>query len=218
MAKHFALSIGDGRFEWSQREESIAREKALDGIYVVRTSETSETLSSSEVVRAYKRLGNVEKAFRTFKGLDLRVRPIHHRLEDRVRAHLFLCMLAYYVEWHMRIALAPLLYVDEELEPTRTTRDPVARAVPSLRSQKKASSKRSQDGWPVRRWDGLLQTMATITENSCRVGEPKLAIRFARETEANDYQKRVLALLEELPEWRNHRLCPVNGTDNEAQR
>lgn len=212
VAKHFALSIGDGRIAWVRKEDAIAREKALDGIYIVRTSEPTETLSTPDVVRAYKRLGNVEKAFRTFKGLDLRVRPIHHRLEDRVRAHLFLCMLAYYIEWHMRIALAPLLYVDEDLEPTRTTRDPVARAVPSAKSQTKRTTKTSEDGWPLRRWDGLLQTMATITENTCRVGEEKLAVRFPRVTESNDYQKRVYALLDQVPRWSNNRLCPVNGT------
>lgn len=213
VAKHFALSVGDGCLAWTRKEEGIAREKALDGIYIVRTSEPAETLSTSDVVRAYKRLGNVEKAFRTFKGIDLRVRPIHHRLEDRVRAHLFLCMLAYYIEWHMRMALAPMLYVDEDLEHTRTTRDPVARAEPSARSQAKRAAKTSEDGWPLRRWDGLLQAMATITENTCRVGEVKLAICFPRVTESNDYQKRVSALLDQLPHWHNNQLCPVNGTE-----
>jgi transposase len=212
VAKHFTLSIGDGRIAWARKEKDIAREKALDGIYIVRTSEPAETLSTPDVVRAYKRLGNVEKAFRTFKGMDLRVRPIHHRLEDRVRAHLFLCMLAYYIEWHMRIALAPLLYVDEDLEPTRTTRDPVARAEPSAKSQAKRDTKTSEEGWALRRWDGLLQTMATITENTCRVGEEKLAVRFPRVTESTDYQKRVSALLDQVPRWQNNRLCPVNGT------
>jgi transposase len=212
VAKHFALSIGDGRIAWERKEEAIAREKALDGIYIVRTSEPAEALSTPDVVRAYKRLGNVEKAFRTFKGIDLRVRPIHHRLEDRVRAHLFLCMLGYYIEWHMRIALAPLLYVDEDLEPTRTTRDPVARAAPSTKSQTKRMTKTSEDGWPLRRWDGLLQTMATITENTCRVGKEKLAVHFPRVTESNDYQKRVCALLDQVPRWSKNLLCPVNGT------
>jgi len=213
VAKHFTLDIGDGRIAWTRKEEGIAREKALDGIYIVRTSEAAGSLSMADVVRAYKRLGNVEKAFRTFKGIDLRVRPIHHRLEDRIRAHLFLCMLAYYVEWHMRIALAPVLYVDEDLEPTRTIRDPVARAEPSAKSQAKRDSKTSEDGWPLRRWDGLLQNMATITQNMCRVGEAKLAIRFPRMTESNEYQKRVFALLEQVPRWLNNQLCPVNGTE-----
>ncbi len=212
VAKHFALSIGDGRIAWERKEEAIAREKALDGIYIVRTSESARTLSTPDVVRAYKRLGNVEKAFRTFKGIDLRVRPIHHRLEDRVRAHLLVCMLSYYIEWHMRIALAPLLYVDEDLEPTRAARDPVARAAPSARSRIKSATKTSADGWPLRRWDGLLQTMATITENTCRVGEEKLAVRFPRVTEFNEYQERVRDLLEQVPRWSNNRLCPVNGT------
>lgn len=216
VAKHFTLDIGDGRFAWARKEEAIAREKALDGIYIVRTSEPAETLSTPDVVRAYKRLGNVEKAFRTFKGIDLRVRPIHHRLEPRVRAHLFLCMLAYYVEWHMRIALAPLLYVDEDLEATRTTRDPVARAEPSAKSQAKRDTKMHEDGWPVRRWDGLLQTMATITENTCRVGEEKFAVRFPRVTESNDYQRRVSALLDKVPRWNNNQLCPVDGTGKSA--
>jgi len=216
VGKHFTLSIGDGRIAWVRKEEAIAREKALDGIYIVRTSEPAETLSMPDVVRAYKRLGNVEKAFRTFKGIDLRVRPIHHRLEDRVRAHLFLCMLAYYIEWHMRIALAPLLYVDEDLEPTRTTRDPVARAEPSARSQAKRDTKTAEDGWPVRRWDGLLQTLATITENTCRIGEEKLAVHFPRVTESTDYQKRVSALLEKVPRWLNNYMRPVNGTGKQT--
>jgi transposase len=216
VGKHFTLSIGEGRIAWARKAEGIAREKALDGIYIVRTSEPAETLSAPDVVRAYKRLGNVEKAFRTFKGLDLRVRPIHHRLELRVRAHIFLCMLAYYIEWHMRIALAPLLYVDEDLEPTRTTRDPVARAAPSARSQAKRVTKTSEDGWPLRRWDGLLQTMATITQNTCRVGEKKLAVRFPRVTEPNDYQRRVSVLLDQVPRWYNNQLCPVNGTEKQV--
>lgn len=216
VSKHFALSIADGQIAWVRKEESITREQALDGIYIVRTSEPVQTLSTPDAVRAYKRLGNVEKAFRTLKGIDLRVRPIHHRLESRVRAHIFLCMLAYYIEWHMRIALAPLLYVDEDLEPTRTTRDPVARAQPSAGSLAKRTSKTSEDGWPLRRWDGLLQALASITQNTCRVGEEKLAVRFPRVTEANDYQKRVYALLQKLPTWHTHRLCPVDGTENPA--
>ena len=213
VAKHFTLSIGDGRISWVRKEENIAHEKALDGIYIVRTSEPAGRLSTGDVVRAYKRLGNVEKAFRTFKGIDLRVRPIHHRLAARVRAHFFLCMLAYYVEWHMRIALAPMLYVDEDLEPTRTTRDPVARAEPSAKSQSKRETKISEDGWPLRRWDGLLQTMSTITENKCRVGEEKLAVHFPRVTQYSDYQKRVSTLLDQVPLWRNNQMCPVNGTE-----
>ena len=105
VAKHFSLDVGDNRLEWERKADSIEREAALDGIYIVRTSEPQSNLSASDAVHAYKSLGNVEKAFRTFKGVDLKVRPIYHRLENRVRAHIFLCMLAYYVEWHMRQAL-----------------------------------------------------------------------------------------------------------------
>ena len=124
-------------------------------------------------------------------------------------------MLAYYVEWHMRIALATLLYVDDDLEPTRATRDPVARAVPSAKSQTKTVAKTSEDGHPLRRWDGLLQAMATIAENTCRVGEAKHAVRFPRVTEANDYQRRVLERLEQVPDWSTRRVCPVDGTEKQ---
>ena len=144
VAKHFALEIADSHLRWSRKEDSIAREKALDGVYIIRTPEPVEALSAEDAVRAYKQLGDVEKAFRALKGLDLRLRPIHHRLEPRVRAHWFLCMLAYYVEWHMRDALAPLLFVEEDLAQARATRDPVAKAAPSesARAKKTADARR----------------------------------------------------------------------------
>jgi hypothetical protein len=195
VAKHFALEIADSRLRWSRKEVSIAREKALDGVYIIRTPETSETLSAEDAVRAYKQLGDVEKAFRTLKGLDLRVRPIHHRLETRVRAHLFLCMLAYYVEWHMREALAPLLFVEENLAQARATRDPVAKATPSQNAQAKKNSKRSQDGLPLRHFNGLLSVLATLCSNTCRVGEGKHATRFQRPTEASPHQREAFRLL-----------------------
>ena len=115
MAKHFRLAIEDGSFSWKRDEESIAREAALDGVYVIRTSESEENLSAADTVRTYKSLAQVERLFRTLKGIDLRIRPIRHRTEDHVRAHILLCTLAYYIEWHMRRALAPLLFNDEEL-------------------------------------------------------------------------------------------------------
>jgi transposase len=114
VAKHFALEIEDGALHYRVRAETVAAEAALDGVYVVRTSVSSEVLSSEDTVRAYKRLTKVERAFRSMKTIDLKVRPVYHRLSERVRAHIFLCMLAYYVEWHMRRALAPLLFDDEE--------------------------------------------------------------------------------------------------------
>jgi transposase len=197
VGKHFSLTIQDGCISWTRRTEEIAREKSLDGIYVIRTSEPSAVLSTADAVKAYKRLGNVEKAFRTLKGVDLSLRPIHHRLENRVRAHIFLCMLAYYLEWHMRQALAPLLYAEEDLEAERVARDPVAQAKPSVNSQEKRQTKRSQDGLPVRRWDGLLQALSTMTENTCRMGEGKNIIRFKRQTEPTPYQQRVFDLLDQ---------------------
>ena len=195
VAKHFAMEIADGRVRWSRKADSIAHETALDGVYVIRTPEPAETLCAEDAVRAYKRLGDVEKAFRTFKGLDLRVRPIHHRLETRVRAHLFLCMLAYYVEWHMREALAPLLFVDEDLTQIRATRDPVAPAEPSAKALAKKNDKRSARGFQIRSFNGLLSALTTLCANTCRVGEGKNATRFLRSTEANPYQCEAFRLL-----------------------
>src|SRR5208283_4085936 len=119
MTKHFQYTIGDGTFTWSRREESIQQEAKLDGIYVIRTSEAVEHLSAADTVRSYKSLSQVERVFRSLKGIDILVRPIRHRSEQRVPAHIFLCMLAYYVEWHMRRAWAPLLFADEALPEQR---------------------------------------------------------------------------------------------------
>ncbi len=202
VAKHFALNITDGSLAWSRKQADIDRERALDGIYVVRTSEPAADLSAPDAVRAYKRLGNVEKAFRTFKGIDLRVRPINHRLEDRVRAHILLCTLAYYVEWHMRQALAPLLYADEGLEDSRTARDPVAKALPTPAVRRKRATHESSDGLPLRRWDGLISALSTLARNTCRAGEGKTAVRFTRDTEPDAYQSRVFELLnQDGPAW-----------------
>jgi len=195
VAKHFALEIADNQLRWSRKEASIAREKALDGVYIIRTPEPAATLSTEDAVRAYKQLGDVEKAFRTLKGLDLRMRPIHHRLETRVRAHMFLCMLAYYVEWHMRKALAPLLFVEEDLAGARAARDPVAQALPSESALAKKQSKRSSDGLLLRHFNGLLSALATLCSNTCRVGEGKHAIRFQRPTEASPHQGEAFRLL-----------------------
>lgn len=195
VAKHFSLEIADNRLRWSRKEESIAREKALDGVYIIRTPEPADALSAEDAVRAYKQLGDVEKAFRTLKGLDLRIRPIRHRLETRVRAHIFLCMLAYYVEWHMRQALAPLLFVEEDLALARATRDPVAKATPSPSASAKKTGKRSADGLPVRHFNGLLSRLATLCSNICRVGEGKHAARFQRQTEATPHQREAFRLL-----------------------
>lgn len=202
VAKHFALAITDGALAWSRKQAGIDRERALDGIYVVRTSEPAGDLPAPDAVRAYKRLGNVEKAFRTFKGIDLRVRPVNHRLGDRVRAHILLCTLAYYVEWHMRQALAPLLYADGDLEGSRNARDPVAKALPTPAVRHKRAARESADGLPLRRWDGLISALSTLARNTCRAGEGKTAVRFTRDTEPDAFQSRVFEILQQDgPAW-----------------
>jgi transposase len=131
MAKHFTLMIRDGHLGWARKNDTIQKEEILDGIYVIRTSEPAERLTAADGVRSYKRLALVEQSFRCLKGIDLLVRPIHHRTAERVRAHIFLCVLAFYVEWHLRQAWEPLLFEDEELAVDRQRRDPVLPAKPS---------------------------------------------------------------------------------------
>jgi len=161
MGKHFACQIGAGTFTWSRRQEAIEREAKLDGIYVIRTSEPAEHLSAADTVRSYKRLAEVERAFRCLKGIDLRVRPIRHRTEERVPAHIFLCLLAYYVEWHLRRAWAPLLFEDEERHEARGRRDPVLAAQPSASAQAKKHSHQTADGLPVQSFQSLMAELAS---------------------------------------------------------
>ena len=173
MGKHFTWTIEDGAFDWSRREDAIRQEAALDGIYVVRTTEPVARLSPEDAVRGYKSLARVEETFRCLKGSDLRIRPIRHRTEDHVRAHVFLCVLAYYVEWHLRQAWAGLLFQDEELDEARRRRDPVAAARPSVSAQEKKRTRRTPDGLPVQSWDTLLAHLATRTRNDCRFRSPE---------------------------------------------
>lgn len=197
VGKHFIMHYGDHSLSWERDEEKIAAEAALDGIYVVRTNVPAERLGAEDAVRAYKRLGNVEKAFRTFKGVDLRVRPIHHRLERRVRCHILLCMLAYYVEWHMRRVLAPLTYAEEDLEGARSGRDPVAKAEPTPAARAKKASGKSADGLELRSWKGLLDHLATIVRSDVAVGKGKNRVTVKRETEMDAFQRRAFELLRE---------------------
>jgi len=169
MGKHFQLTIEDGHFAWARRDAAIARETALDGIYIIRTSQPEAELSAADAVRKYKSLATVERAFRCLKGVDLLVRPIHHRTEDHVRAHVFLCMLAYYVEWHMRQALAPLLFHDEDLDRDRAQRDPVAPARPSESVRRKKSSRVGDDGLPLHSFQTLLADLATRCRNTAHL-------------------------------------------------
>ncbi len=166
MRKHFRLSIEETSFACARDDASIAREAALDGIYVVRTSVAATALASDEAVRAYKRLAQVERAFRSLKSVDLKIRPIHHRLEDRVRAHVFLCMLAYYVEWHMREALAPMLFDDDDPAAAEAARrSVVAPAQRSPRAQPKTVTKLTDEGAPVHSFRTLLSDLATVAKN-----------------------------------------------------
>lgn len=195
MAKHFRLEIADGRFGWSRHETAIQREEQLDGIYVIRTSERAQDLPAADCVRTYKSLARVEQAFRCFKGLDLRVRPIHHRIDPRVRAHLFLCLLAYYVEWHLRQAWAPLLYADEELEQERHERDPVKPAQPSASAQEKKKSHETKQGLPVQSFGSLLAHLATRVRNTHQVVADPSGATFQQLTEPDALQAEALRLL-----------------------
>lgn len=195
MGKHFILTIEDNHLSFKRNEESIKQEDALDGFYIIRTSENKADLSPENVVRTYKSLGQVEQAFRCIKSLDLQVRPIRHRSESHVRAHIFLCTLAYYVQWHLRKALSPLLFQDDELDENRWNRDPVAKAKSSATACRKKSYKKTHDGWPVHSLDTLLANLATRSKNTCRAGEGKTAIRFEQITEPTDFQRHVFSLL-----------------------
>ena len=193
MAKHFRIVVADGQLTFSRNTESIERETKLDGLYVIRTSESG--MSAPDAVRAYKSLGQVEQAFRCLKGLDLRIRPIHHRTDNRVIAHIFICLLAYYVEWHMRKSLGSLLFQDDELDRARWTRDPVAPAKPSPSAKKKKESKRTQEGFPVHSFHSLMRNLATRCKNTCRLGEGDTAARFNKLTEFTPLQNQAFLLL-----------------------
>jgi transposase len=195
MAKHFHLDFANGAFAYRRNEPAVAREAELDGVYVIRTSEPADRLSAENTVRRYKSLAQVEQAFRCAKGLDLLVRPIFHHEDRRVRAHIFLCLLAYYVEWHMRRDLAPLLFEDEELESERRTRDPVAKAEPSASVRRKKRTKRTADGLPVHSFRTLLDALATQCRNRCRIKSQPDAPTFDQLTEPTPLQQRAYDLL-----------------------
>jgi hypothetical protein len=166
MRKHFNLSIEETSFSFTRDEASIAREAALDGIYVIRTSVPAATLLAEQAVRNYKRLAVVERAFRSLKSVDLKVRPIHHRLEQRVRTHVLICMLAYYVEWHMRQALAPILFDDDDPAGAEAARPSVvAPAQRSSQAQRKAITKLAADDTPLHSFHTLLSDLATVAKN-----------------------------------------------------
>jgi transposase len=189
--KHFEVTITDTSFTYKRKTEQIQAEAALDGIYVLRTNVGEDELSTDEVVRSYKGLEQVERAFRTFKGPELEIRPIHHRLEDRVRAHVFLCTLAYYLTWHLRHAWAPLLFADEHppIQP-----DPVAKATRSPGAQRKAHTKRTSTGEPCHSYKSLLAELATLTRNTIRL--PGTTATFNKLTQPTPIHARALDLIQ----------------------
>jgi transposase len=195
MEKLFILKIEDGLFSFERNADLIEQEQSLDGIYVIRTSEPARSLSAEDAVRTYKRLAQVEHAFRCLKGIELRVRPIHHRTVEHVRAHILLCMLAYYVEFHMRKALAPLLFDDEDLDEERKKRDPVKPARPSASAKRKKALRLTPDGLPVQSFETLVAELGTRCRNRCRVCSDPAASAFDVLTEPTALQERAFKLL-----------------------
>jgi transposase len=195
MAKHFTLTIRDSHLGWARKEETIQREEELDGIYVIRTSEPLDRLTAGDAVRTYKRLALVEQAFRCLKGIDLLVRPICHRTADRVRAHILLCLLAYYVEWHLRQAWQSLLFEDEELTADRRRRDPVASAPASKSARRKKTTHATPDGLPVQSFRTLLAHLGTRCRNTCVVAADPQQTTFFQVTEADALQVEALRLI-----------------------
>jgi hypothetical protein len=195
VGKHFELTIDDNGFSYRRNEARIAAEAELDGIYVIRTSVQPEALTSEDTVRAYKDLSTVERAFRSLKTVDLKVRPIFHWLDDRIRTHVFLCMLAYYVEWHMREKLAPLLFDDHERDDAETTRESIVQPAPrSEAARAKDKIKRTADGLAVHSFRTLLADLGTLAKNRVRVhGESGSA--FYELTLPTPLQQRALDLL-----------------------
>ena len=195
VAKHFRIEIGETSFTYVRDERKIAAEAALDGFYVVRSSLPPETLEPAQLVGAYKGLAKAERAFRRLKTVDLHVRPIHHHLADRVRAHVLLCVLAYYVEWHMRQAWAPILFDDDDPAAGQALREsPVAPAKRSPRGERKAARKRTEENQPVHSFQTLLADLATIAKNRIQANLPG-AEPFEKITRPTSLQQRALSLL-----------------------
>jgi len=195
VAKHFDLTIEDNKLEWMRLEGKIQQEEELDGIYIIRTSEPEESISAEDTVRQYKNLSRIEHIYRTVKGLDILIRPIRHRTEEHVRAHIFLCMLAYIVEWHMHKALAPILFEDEEVDSLRKTRDPVAKAEPSESAKRKKAIRVTSDGFPVHSFRTLLLALGKRCKNRCRLKAGGPETTFVQLTEIDALQRRAFELL-----------------------
>ena len=196
VGKHFLITITDDSFHYERDTHKIAQEAALDGVYIIRTSVPAEELSADDTVRAYKSLSTVERAFRSYKSVDLKVRPIHHWLADRVRAHVFLCMLAYYVEWHMRRALAPILFDDDDrADGERLRQSVVAPAQRSPSAKRKVQRKRTKDGVPAHSFQTLLKDLATVAKHRVHPRLPE-KVTFERVTIPTPLQRKAFALLD----------------------
>jgi len=192
--KHFDIQITDMDFTFQRKHEQITQEAALDGFYILRTNHTPEQLPAGDVVRAYKNLEQAERGFRSLKGPELQIRPIHHHLEDRVRCHVFICMLAYYLTWHLKAAWKPLLFTDENHPGSQ---DPVAKAIRSPQAEHKARTKRTTDGGPAHSYRTLLTELATQTRNSTRLtGQTST---FEKLTQPTPLQARALDLAANAP-------------------
>src|SRR5271157_227097 len=202
VGKHFDCQIGEGSFQWSRRQDCIEQEAQLDGIYVLRTSEPVQRLSAEDTVRSYKRLAEVERVFRCLKGIDLLVRPIRHRTEERVPAHIFLCLLAYYVEWHLRQAWAPLLFQDEERREQRQRRDPILPAKPSASAEAKKRSHQTVQGLPVHSFSTLLAELPSRARVTYEFKSAEAKLAFKQVPEPTPLQARAYELI---------RLFPVPG-------
>lgn len=199
VAKHFVLTIRDDHFSYERDEQRINEESALDGIYVIRASVSPEAFTTEDTVRAYKDLSKVERAFRSIKTVDLKVQPIFHWLDDRIRAHVFLCMLAYYVEWHMRKKLAPILFDDHERESAESRRASIVRRAPrSAAARRKDETKRTDDGQPVHSFRTLLADLGTLAKNRVRLaGTPDSELEML--TQPTPIQQRAFDLLGVTP-------------------
>jgi transposase/ribosomal protein L35 len=199
VGKHFDCRIGEGSFQWSRRQASIEQEAKLDGIYVIRTSEPAQRLSAQDTVRSYKRLAEVERAFRCLKGIDLLVRPIRHRTEERVPAHIFLCLLAYYVAWHLRRAWAPLLFEDEERPEERKRRDPILPAKPSPSAEAKKRSHQTAEGLPVHSFQTLLAELASRARVTYEFKSGDIKLTCKQVPEPTPLQARAYELIRTFP-------------------
>ena len=198
MSKHFDLTITDTSFTFTRKENRIREEASLDGLYVVRSSVDEQRMSSERVVETYKSLAKVERAFRCMKTIDLSLRPIYHRTEDRIRSHVFICMLAYYVEWHMREKLRPVLFADDDQASATAARESiVAPAQRSESAKRKDATRRTSDDYPVQSFHDILQDLGTLCRN--RIHIPEFGSEFDKLTMATPYQQHVLNLLGVTP-------------------